>query len=536
MSRMERTDFVAGLSIAGLILPEAIAYAGIAGLPAQHAILAALAGTTAYFLLGRSRFAIISPTSSSAAILAAALGATPLAAAGRSIAATLIVGLVGITFGLVALGRLSGLANFISRPVLRGFAFGLALTIIVKQLPMVVGLKLHDKDIGELLRDLVLSVHQWHYPSMVTAFFALAALLLLRLAPNMPAAFAVLAGGIVTSISFDLPGQGVATVGVIDFTLHWPEVWLPNWSEFSRISQLSAPIVLILFAESWGTMRALALRHGDEIDPNREMAALGLSNIMSALVRGMPVGAGFSASSAAEAAGALTRWAGLFAAMTLGMLVLFAMPLVAHLPTPVLAAVVISALLHAVDFVPLIRLWRIRRDLVVAISATFGVLLLGVLNGMLFAIILSVGLLIRRLATPSLTQLGQLGNSHDYVDITRHHGAWVPQGMIIVRPAEPLFFANAEPVLSRIAALQASQTGCCCLVLSLEESFDIDSTALDALTEFSDLMRRRGVRLQFARVRDNVRDLMQVSGATDLIARSSYSVDDAVQMLRSREA
>lgn len=152
MSRMERTDFVAGLSIAGLILPEAIAYAGIAGLPAQHAILAALAGTTAYFLLGRSRFAIISPTSSSAAILAAALGATPLAAAERSIAATLIVGLVGITFGLVALGRLSGLANFISRPVLRGFAFGLALTIIVKQLPMVVGLKLHDKDIGELLR------------------------------------------------------------------------------------------------------------------------------------------------------------------------------------------------------------------------------------------------------------------------------------------------------------------------------------------------------------------------------------------------
>ncbi|WP_084733148.1 SulP family inorganic anion transporter [Sphingobium chungbukense] len=529
---MQKRDAMAGLSIAGLMLPEAIAYAGIAGLPPQRAILAAVAGACAYLVLGRSRFAIISPTSSSAAILAAALASLPPDAGPTGTVATLIIIMVGMMFCVMAAARLGGLASFISRPVLRGFAFGLAITIIVKQWPIAVGLSLHGSTIGTLLLALLGSVRSWHVASIFTALAALAALLLLRRMPHLPGAFLVLAGGIAASALFDLPGHGVASVGMIDLIPHWEGMRWPGWQQLSRVAQLAAPIVLILFAESWGTMRTLALRHGDQVEPNREMAALGLANIAAAMVQGMPVGAGFSAGSAAEAAGAQSRWTGLVAAVTLAALVMLAMPLVARLPAPVLAAVVVAALLHALDPAPLIRLWRIRRDGVAALGAAAGVLIFGVLNGMLFAIALSLALLIRRLATPELRQLGQLASGHDYVDMARHRDAVSPPGMMILRPAEPLFFANAERVLGRVVEMVGVQADRHKLILSLEESFDLDSTALDALIEFDTLMKARGITLQLARVRDHVRDLMQAAGAADLIARSSYSVDDAVQALK----
>lgn len=532
---MQRRDAIAGLSIAGLMLPEAIAYAGIAGLPPQRAILAGIAGACAYLILGRSRFAIISPTSSSAAILAAALASLPPDAGPSGAVATLIIVTVGTMFCVMAAARLGGLASFISRPVLRGFAFGLAITIIIKQLPIVVGLPLHGSTIGELLLALLGSLPSWHMASIATALAALIALLLLRRVPALPGAFLVLAGGIAASALLDLPGRGVASVGMIDLMPRWQGMRWPDWQQLSRIVQLAAPIVLILFAESWGTMRNLALRHGDRVEPNREMAALGLANIAAAMVQGMPVGAGFSAGSAAEAAGAHTRWTGLVAAGALAALVILAMPLVARLPEPVLAAVVVAALLHALDPAPLIRLWRIKRDSVAALGAAAGVLLLGVLNGMLFAIALSLALLIRRLATPELRQLGQLGSGHDYVDLARHPDAVSPPGMMILRPAEPLFFANAERVLGRVTDLLGAHPDRRRLILSLEESFDLDSTALDALIEFDRLMQARGVTLQLARVRDHVRDLMQAADAADLIARSSYSVDDAVQALKQEK-
>jgi MFS superfamily sulfate permease-like transporter len=532
---MKLLDIIAGLSIAGLMLPEAIAYSGIAGLPPQHAILAACAGTYAYTILGRSRFAVVTPTSSSAAILAATLGVLPLDGTGRGMMAAIIVALVGAIFCVMALARLGGLASFISRPVLRGFAFGLAITIIIKQLPVIVGLPIKSAGIATLLGAVLGSVDQWHLLSVATALVALMLLLLLRRFPFIPGAFLVLAGSIVASVMLDLPGRGVATVGMIDLIPHWDGLRWPSAHELLFLSQHALPIVLILFAESWGTMRTLALRHGDVIEPNRELGALGISNIASALVMGMPVGAGFSAGSAAEAAGARTRWTGLIAATGVGALVILAMPLVARLPEPVLAAVVVAALLHALDLGPFLRLWEIRRDLVVALSAAVGVLALGVRDGMLFAIGLSLALMIRRLAMPHLSELGRLGGGHDYVDIAYHPDAQPPAGIAIFRPAEPLFFANAERILTRVAGLLVGCPDRHSLVLSLEESFDLDSTALDALTEFADLMRRRQITLQLARVRDHVRDLMRQAGANDLLARSSYSVDDAVQALAPKQ-
>jgi len=208
-------------------------------------------------------------------------------------------------------------------------------------------------------------------------------------------------------------------------------------------------------------------------------------------------------------------------------LMLLAQKPIGLLPQPVLAAVVIAALTHALDPRPLARLWQLDRDQFIGLAAALGVLALGVLDGMLVAIALSIAALIRRLASPHLIELGQLNGGHSYVDVARHPEAVRPPGIDIWRPAEPLFFANAERLLGLLYR-RLPATKLKALVLSLEESVDLDSTALDALIEFRERIAARGTRLRLARVHDPVRDLLAAAGAHDLVHHSYYSVDDAV--------
>lgn len=518
-------DLVAGLSVAGLMLPEAIAYAGIAGLAPQRAIFAALVGVLAYAVLGRSRFAIVSPTSSSAAVLAGSLAVLTADPAARPMLATILVGAVGLLLLAAGALRLGGLTSFVSRPALRGYAFGLAVTIILKQLPALVGADVHPGDLAQLLLRLVST--PWNPLSLTVGVSALAALVLFRRLRRLPGPLIVLAAGIAGSLAFGFAGRGVAMVGRIDLAFSPFQPAALAWAQAPRLLEACLPLVLILLAESWGSIRTLALQHGDEVGANRELVALGAANLAAGLVQGMPVGAGFSASSANEAAGATSRWAGVVAALGLVVLMAFGVSLVAVLPQPVLAAAVIAALLHALNPAALVKLWRLRRDRVVAFGAVVGVLTLGVLNGLVLAILLSIVDLIRRMSRPRVMRLGQLDGGHDYVDIGRHPEAVAPPGIAVWRPAEPLFFANAERVLDIVA--EETPPNVRAVVLSLEESFDLDATALEALLQFDQRLARRGVILRLARVRDAIRDLLTAAGASDLVARTDYSVDDAVR-------
>ncbi|MDK4706193.1 SulP family inorganic anion transporter [Rhizobium sp. CNPSo 4062] len=525
---VDRADLVAGISVAGLMLPEAVAYAGIAGLPPHRAILAGIAGCLVYAIFGRSRFAIVSPTSSSAAILAATLAVVPGDATVKAALATVAVALAGILFVIAGTLRLGGITGFISRPVLRGFALGLAITIILHQLPILVGVPVQGSNILTYAAALFGAILQWNPISVAVGIVALAALLLLKRLPGIPGAFLVLAAGIFASYLFGLEGHGVKLVGPIEILPQWPSLPDAGWAAYSRLVQFTVPLVLILFAESWGTMRALALRYGETLEVNRELGALGAANLASAVVQGMPVGAGFSAGFASEAAGAKTRATTVFAAIGLAILIACAGPLVALLPEPVLAAVVIAALTHALDPSPILRLRRLHRDFYVAVGAAVGVLAFGVLNGMLLAIALSLAAMMHRLASPYIARLGRLNNSHDFVDVSRHDDAAEIPGIVIWRPGETLFFGNADTIFGEILSGSRSEAGLQAAILSLEESSDIDSTAMDALMEFDSAMQRAGLRLQFARVHDRVRDLMTVAGIADVDKRCSFSVDDAV--------
>lgn len=525
---LNRADIVAGISVAGLMLPEAVAYSGIAGLPPERALLAAVVGCLVYAIFGRSRFAVVSPTSSSAAVLAASLIALQTPAADRFFLVTVLIAAVGLIFLVMSLLQLGALAALISRPVLGGFAFGLAITIVLHQLPLMTGVAVPGGNIFDFVYHLLAGARQWHPVSLATGVVALAALLVLKRWRAVPGSFLTLGGGIGASWFLDLPSHGVAVVGAIPLTLSLPQIPASGLTETIRLLPYAFPLVLILLAESWGTIRSLALRHGDAVQPNRELGALGAANLASALVQGMPVGAGFSGGAASEAAGTESRWAAVVAAVALALLVLSAGGLVARLPEPVLAAVVIAALMHALNPAPLYRLWRLGQDQYVALAATASVLLLGILDGLLIAVLLSFAIFIRRLAVAHVARLGQLASSHAFVDIERHDDAHEIAGIAIWRPSQPLFFGNAEAMLGRIASMARAEPVNHAIVISLEETFEIDTTALDAIVEFDTAITRTGVQVVYARMHDRVRDLLSAAKADAIVARSRYSVDDAV--------
>ncbi len=526
-------NVAAGLSVAGLMLPEAVAYGGIAGLAPGRAIAAALAGGAAYALLGRSRFAIVGPTSASATILAASLATLPGSPAERAAMATVMVAMVGGAFALIAAFRLGSLSAFIARPVLRGFGFGLAITIIIRQLPHLLGVTVAASSTLAQLLELAAHPDRVNAASLAIGAVALATLLGLRATRRLPAALIVLLLGMAFSRLADLPALGVAQVGPIGVGL--PSFTLPDlgFARWSRLAQLAVPLMLILLAESWGAIRSLALRHGDTISANREFGALAGANLLSAFVQGMPVGAGFSAAAANETAGATGRVAALAAVLALGAAVLFAGPAIAALPQPLLAAVVIAALTHALSPAPLATLFRIDRDQWIALAAALGVILFGVLDGMLIAVLLSIGALLNRLAHPVVSELGRLGDTHDFVDRARHPEAVPVPGIAIFRPNAPLFFANAEQSLGLIAA-RAGTRGAAHLVLSLEESDDLDSTALEAIVECEKQLHAKGLSLSLARAHDRVRDVLVTAGLGRLAEGASFSVADAVAMAEAK--
>jgi MFS superfamily sulfate permease-like transporter len=523
-----RNDLPAGIAVAGLLVPEAIAYAAIAGLPAAHALIAAVVGLSVYAIFGRSRFAIVSPTSSSAAVLAAALGTLGVVGTERTEFAMVLVASAGILFFLAGLVRLGFVASFVSRPVLRGFAFGLAVSIVIKQLPVIVEVSADGSNVIMLLLHLLATAATWHWVGVGLAATTLALLVVLRRVAWLPGGIVVLAAGIGLSYFINFPLHDVALVGPLKFDLVRPDIPRLDGAQALSVIGAAAPLAMILFVESWGTIRTLGLRHGEATTPDRELVALGAANLAAGLTGGIPVGAGFSASSAGETAGAASRTAGAVAAVGVAGLVLVGGNLIARVPEPILAAVVISALLHALNPQPIVRLWRLQRDQLVASIAVAAVLVLGVLNGMLVAVVLSVVALIQRLSRPAVALLGQLGDGGNYVDLARHPEASVVPGILIARPGEPLFFANVERIFADIE--NRADYGTKVIVVSLEASSDLDSSAVDVLGESATRIAARSQRLVLAHVKDTVRDLLISAGGivAPLGEHSARTVAEAV--------
>jgi len=535
-------DLLAGCVLAGLLVPQGLGYAGIAGAEIQRGLYAAAIGLVAYVAFGTSRHLVVSPTSSSAAMLAAAVA--PLAATdpstygGYAAGVAIGTGLVLLVGGILRLGFVSA---FIAKPVLKGFMFGLALRIIVKQAPDFLGVKGGKGNVFQQAWTILSSLGSAHGLTILVGVGALALLILLpRLTRAVPAALCALVLGIVAVAWFGLGDRGVKVLGEVPTGFPMPALPGVGFGEAETLWAAGVGIAVIVYVESLGAGRTLAAKHGYEISPNRELFALGVANVASGLFRGICVGGGLSATAANDAAGARTSASAITASVVIVLTLLFLMPVFALLPSAVLAAIVIDAVKKLVDVKELARYVRARSGVLPHLTAAVGVLALGVLPGMLIAVLLSIVLLLRTLSTPTVLELGRVGDSHVFAALASGENVAAIPGLVILRPEGPLFFANTDRIRDVVREAIQRDAKPKQVLVNLGASPVFGIAASDALLQIRDDLEREGVELSLARVTPEAKAFLARSGALARLGedRVFASQNDAVDayLARSRAA
>lgn len=506
-----RPDIVAGLTVWAVLVPEALAYATIAGVPPVVGLYAAVPSLILYALAGSSRHLVVGPMSATAALSAALIA--PLAGAdeGRYIALTtalaIATGVVGLLAGLLRLGFI---ASFISEPVLKGFIVGLALVIIIGQVPKLLGIAKHEGDFFEQLWGVLTGLGDTHWRTLLIGGLSLLLVLAVkRWLPLVPGALLAVLAGILAVALFDLDDKGVAIVGEIDPGL--PVPGLPGGVGFGDYLDLLGPavgVLLIGFAEGLGAAKTYAAKAGYEIDPNRELFGLGAANLGSGFTAGMVVNGSLSKTAVNGSAGAKTQVSGLVVAVLTVVTLLLLTGLFEQLPEATLAAVVIAAVIELVDIAALRRLYRVwtdwlghiygrvaRADFVAALAALFGVLLFDTLPGLLIGVGVAIVLLVYRGSRPHIAVLGPRDGL--WLDVHRHPGLAQRPHQLVVRVEAGLYFVNADHVRSRIEQLCTAHTRL--VVLDAETSPGIDVTAAAMLVDLRDSLAHRGIDFRIAR-------------------------------------
>ena len=529
-----RADVIAGIALAGLLVPEGMAYAGIAGVPPQMGLYAAMVGMFVYALFGTSRQLAVTSTSSSAAMLAALVAPIAVGDSARYVVfasgAAIAAGIIFLSGGLLKLGAVS---EFISKPVLKGFVFGLALTIMVKQAHKLTGISSGQGDFFHLVWHVITSLKEANLWACAVGAITIAVMFLLSAyAPRVPSALVVLVFGVLSVSWFGLTQHDVEVVGTIQAGM--PSLSLPRIGEdqLADVFVGAIGIVLVLTAESLAAGRTFAAKHKYEIDPNQELCAMGAANITSGLFGGIIVGGGMSGTAANDSGGARTQLSTITSSIFVGLTLTYLLPLIRNLPEAVLGAIVVHAVAHLADIDTLKYYARLRSGSIWgALVALFGVLQMGILKGLIFAVALTLVGVMRKLSAPQDSVLGRLGNSGNFVDVDRHPEAEQAPHLLIFRPNGMLFFANANRVRNHLRELtKQSDRPLHAVLINLEASPEIDVTSLEMLEQLRSELEGSGVSLYFARVADRVRDLFDRSGFTERIGshRIFPGVDSAV--------
>lgn len=529
-----RPDVIAGIALAGLLVPEGMAYAGIAGVPPQMGLYAAMAGMFVYSLFGTSRQLAVTPTSSSAAMLAALVAPIVVGDSARYVVlasgAAIAAGIIFLAGGLLKLGAVS---EFISKPVLTGFVFGLALTIMVKQTHKLTGISSGQGNFFHLVWHAITSLKEANLWACAVGAIAIGVMFLLgAYAPRVPSALVVLVLGVLSVSWLGLKKHDVEVVGTIQAGM--PSLSLPRIGE-DQVADVfvgAIGIVLVLTAESLAAGRTFAAKHKYEINPNQELCAMGAANIASGLFGGIIVGGGMSGTAANDSGGARTQLSTITSSLFVGLTLAFLLPLIRNLPEAVLGAIVVHAVAHLVDVDTLTYYAKLRGGSIWgALAALFGVLQMGILKGLIFAVALTLVGVMRKLSAPQDSVLGRLAGSGNFVDVDRHPEAERIPHLLIFRPNGMLFFANANRVRNHLREFtKQSDTSLRAVLINLEASPEIDVTSLEMLEQLRSELEESGIVLYFARVADRVRDLFDRSGFVERVGSNRIfpGVDSAV--------
>jgi high affinity sulfate transporter 1 len=546
-------DLLAGLAVWAMTVPQALAYAGIAGVPPIYGLYAVPLAMAAYAVFGTSRTLSVGPESAIAIISAVTVGALVAGKPNEFLALTSLLALmVGVLFLIFGILKLGWAANFLSQPVLQGFTQGIALIVIVGQIPVVFGT---EAEFARMVSELGESVptgffaKAWvliatlGHASLPTTIVGLASLALLvifkRFMPSAPSALIAVILSVLAVSFLDLSAQGVVVIGMVKTGMVSLSMPALNLDKVLALIPGAFAIVLLGYSVSLSVAAVGAQATGEEIDPNQELVGLGLANLGAAFSSGFVVCGSLSRGVVIRRANGRTQVVSLVNAGLVFLTLLFVLPLFFNLPKATLSSVVILALSGLLDFAYLRQLFRIdRSEFAYAMAALFGVLMLGILQGVALGVILSLLVLIRRVSRPAIAQLGRLPGSDTYRDITLYPEVETFPGLLIFRFDAPIIFVNAayfaEQVRQRIADVTTPVRE---VLVPAQQINHLDSTGADQLGKLQAELMAKGITFSFAEVKSALQKAIQLNGLEEKIGADRFygSINEGVQAFLQRQ-
>jgi SulP family sulfate permease len=534
-------DITSGITSWAVMVPVAMAYAELAGVPAGVGLITATAGLTAYAILGTSRHAKVTTSSTmavmSASVVAPAAGGDTVTYLAMTAMLAIIVGVYLLAAGILKLGFL---AEFLAKPVITGFIVGLAITIAVGQLPKLFGVEGSSGNVFDQLIHFVGEVDETNLASLALGLAAMVIIIGARkIDRRIPGPLIAVIGAILISTALGLAEEGVAVVGDISGGMPSPGVPAVSLSDMAYLATGAAGIMFLALAESLAASRAFANRHGYRIDPDQELIALGGSNAASGLMGGFAVDASVSSMATGEAGGNKSQLASLVTAVGMVLTIVVLSPMFTNLPQSLLAAVIITSVISLVDFAEWKRYieWR-KTDAAVAIIAAFGVLATDVLVGLVIAALVSVVILLYTASKPAIALLGRLPGPHGhFVDAHRNPDAEAVEGLVIMRLDTPLYYFNATAVSDGVLkAVDEAEEVPRAVLLDIEATIELDVTTSDALYELIGALEDRGTRLVIVHAKGTVRDRMRKVGLIERLGSTGMYPSERIAVEAIDEA
>jgi sulfate permease, SulP family len=532
---------MAGLTVWALMVPQALAYAGIAGVPVQNGLYVMPLAVVGYVLLGSSRHLYVGPSATVATLSASTVALVATASTGSAqyialtCALTLMVGVIYIAGGLARMGFV---ARFFARPVLEGFIVGLGLYIAIGQLPKVVGIKKPSGNTLSVLANTIADVGSWQWTTVAVGVAGLVALFAFaRFTPKLPGVIIVVALAILACQALNLQDHGVAIVGDVPTGFHFVSLSSVSANDLVEMLPGALAIVIVGLAQALAIAKSYAAKYHYPVDANREMLGYGAANIGAGALQGYTVTGGLSASGAAERVGAKSPGAFLVSALMTLLTILFLAGLFADLPQPVLGAIVIWAVSGMINLGRVTLYWRAQSlEFWAALGALLGVVLINILPGVAIGVALSFILLIHTIDHPHIASLGRSRDGSRFSDLEDDPEATPIPGVLIHRFEAELIFANADifqdDLLARIRAAEPPPRT---VVLDFEAVSQVDVTGAQTLRSVHDTLDARGIRLIVARAKSSVRDALRRNGIVDVLGEDNLvpSVDRAVQAIQA---
>ena len=530
-------DVVAGLVLSALLIPQGMAYAELAGLPPITGLYTSVLCLLGYAVFGPSRVLVLGPDSSLGPMIAATV--TPLLMAGgdpaKAVAlASLLAILVGVIMVVAGFAKFGFIADLLSKPTQIGYMNGLAVTIIVGQLPKLFGFSV---DANGLVSEFSAFVSHMADDAIAAAatvgLGSLAGILLLqRLLPKVPAVLVAVVLASIAVNAFDLQAHGVKTIGVLP--RGFPPFTIPTaaWSDVPPLFVGALAIAVVALADTMSTASSFASRHGERVRGNQEMIGIGAANIGAGLFQGFPVSTSGSRTAVADQAGSRSQVTGVVGAVVITLVLVLFPSLMQYVPQPTLGAIVIAAALSLADIRGTRRLWQQQRvECVLSIVALLGVALLGVLPGILIAVALSILNVFRRVWWPHQAELGRVEGIDGLHDTESYPDAELLPGLVVYRFDAPLIFANSRIFGDEIRAIAENRPGLKWIVIAAEPVTDVDTTASDMLQALDIWLNERGISLIFAELKDPVREKIERYELTRTIDPDHFfpTIDAAVE-------